>query len=238
MRQDHLLKMPHGLARAWLFRPDTAIDRPLRGVLFYMDGVGPRPSLFAKAQRLADAGYTVLLADLFYREGPSGPAPGRTFADIMRLIDETSQDMTQRDTAVFLGVLAAEGLSGPVGAVGYCTGGGRALTAAARYPDQIRAVASFHGGDLATDAPDSPHRIVDRITAQVYVGVAETDKSFPAEQSGRLAEALRRGGVDHILETYAGTVHGWTMPDFNIYHETATERHWKRLLTLFDEALA
>jgi carboxymethylenebutenolidase len=118
-------------------------------------------------------------------------------------------------------------------------GGGRALMAAATYSDRIAAAASFHGGNLASERPDSPHRLAGKIKARVYVGVAGVDNSFPPEQSARLAEALRTGEVDHIIENYIGMSHGWTVPDRgDTFNETGAERHWKRLLDLFEETLA
>jgi carboxymethylenebutenolidase len=246
MRRDLQIKTPGGTAKAALFHPDSAAatGKTLRGVILYMDAIGPRASLAGMAQRLADSGHVVLLPDLFYRFGTYGPFTGASFGDdtaraqIMAMLHETSQEMTRRDTAAFLDVFDAEKVAGPIGAVGYCMGGARALTAAASYAGRIGAAASFHGGNLAGEAPDSPHLLADKIKARVYVGVAEVDNSFPPEQSARLAEALRRGGVDHIIENYVGMAHGWAVPDHSAYNETGAERHWKRLLTFFDEALA
>jgi carboxymethylenebutenolidase len=226
MKQDIDIKTADGIVKAALFRPDNGAPAE-HGVIFYMDALGPRDSLYGMAQRLADAGHIVLLPDLFYRFGAYGPFDGNAFGNpasretIMSMLRGTTQDMTKSDSAV-----------------GYCMGGGRALTAAAAYPDRIAAAASFHGGNLASDAEDSPHRLAADIKARVYVGVAGVDNSFPPEQSARLAEALRTGGVDHIVENYVGMAHGWTVPDHHgVYDVTGAERHWKRLLNLFDEAL-
>lgn len=241
MKQDVDIKMADGVVKAALFRPDNGAPAE-HGVIFYMDAMGPRASLDSMAQRLADAGHIVLLPDLFYRFGAYGPFDGSAFGNpasretIMTMLRGTTQEMTKRDSAAFLDALSAAGAKGPVGTVGYCMGGGRALTAAATYPDRIAAAASFHGGNLASDAEDSPHRLAADIKARVYVGVAGVDNSFPPEQSARLAEALRTGGVDHIIENYIGMAHGWTVPDHHgVYDETGAERHWKRLLNLFDE---
>lgn len=246
MRRELDITTSDGTAKAVLFRPDQPPEgKPLRGVIFYMDAMGLRESMFSMAQRLADAGYVVLLPDLFYRYGAYGPFSGASFGieaernQIMGMIRGTTQAMTARDTEAFLKVLDAEGVEGPIGAVGYCMGGGRALTAAGTYPDRIAAAASFHGAALASEAEDSPHRLADRMKAKVYVGVAGVDNSFPPEQSARLAESLRLAGVDSIIENYVGMQHGWTVPDRDgVYDEAGAERHWKRLLTLFDEGLS
>ncbi len=116
-------------------------------------------------------------------------------------------------------------------------GGARALVAAATAPDRIKAAASFHGGNLANDEPDSPHLLADRIKARVYVGSASVDKSFPPEQVARLAGALTEAQVDYAMENYVGMAHGWAVPDHSVYDPVGAERHWTRLTGLFRETL-
>ena len=214
------------------------------GVILYMDAFGPRPALAQMAERMAVLGHVVVLPDLFYRAGAYGPfdpltafTQDATRAQLMGLMGATSQDLTVRDTAALLDLLDAEGATGAVGAVGYCMGGARAMNAAAAYPDRIKAVASLHGGNLASDAPDSPHLRAGRINAQVYVGCAGVDRSFPPEQSAKLAQALREAGLDHIIENYPGCQHGWCVPDHSVYDPEGAERHWRRLANLFTEGL-
>jgi carboxymethylenebutenolidase len=197
-------------------------------------------------ERLAGLGYAVLVPDLYYRHGPyGGPfnaktawADEATGAKIRAMMGATSQAMTQQDTAAFLDALAEHGAGGPAGTVGYCMGGARSLNSAAAHPERIKAAASFHGGNLASDAPDSPHRSAAAIKARVYVGAAGVDKGFPPEQAGRLAEALRAAEVDHIIENYVGMAHGWCVTDHTVYNEVGAERHWARLATFFAETLA
>ncbi|TRD00632.1 dienelactone hydrolase family protein [Mesorhizobium sp. WSM4303] len=241
-KRDIEIETKDGVAKAGLFRPAGPAKA---GVILYMDAFGPRPVLDEMAERLAGHGYAALVPDLFYRSAPYGPFDAKTaFAveetkvALMALVTGTTQDMTIRDSGAFLDALAAEGITGPVGIVGYCMGGGRALNAAATYPDRIAAAASFHGGNLASEAPDSPHRKAASIKARVYIGTAGVDRSFPPEQSARLAEALRVAEVDHVIENYVGSGHGWCMPDHGSYDEAGAERHWKRLLAFFAETLA
>ncbi len=238
-RKNIRIRTQDGTAEAGLFDGGAKA-----GVILYMDAFGPRPMLDGMAERLAEEGYAVLVPDLFYRHAPYGPFDAKTaFAvaeskdAIMAMIGGTTQDMTIRDTGAFLEALAAEGVTGPVGTVGYCMGGARALNAAASYPDRIRAAASFHGGNLAGDAPDSPHRRAAEIKARVYVGTAGVDRSFPPEQSARLAEALRVAEVDNIVENYVGMGHGWAVPDHTAFDAAGAERHWKRLTGFFAETL-
>jgi carboxymethylenebutenolidase len=124
------------------------------------------------------------------------------------------------------------------GATGYCMGGNCSLTAAGALPDRFAAIASFHGGNLATDKPDSPHLLVKNITGRVYVAGAIEDASFPEEQKNRLEKALTEAGVDHLIETYPGARHGFAVPDVPVFDSTAAERHWAALFGLFRETLA
>jgi carboxymethylenebutenolidase len=242
-KQDLQIKTRDGTAKAGLFR--SAKTSPAKaGVILYQDAFGPRPALDGMAERLAGEGYAVLVPDLFHRNAPYGPFDAKTAfteektkAALMALVTGTTQEMTISDNAAFLEALAGEGVTGPIGTVGYCMGGARALNAAAAYPDRIKAAASFHGGNLASDAADSPHRKAATIRARVYVGMAGVDRSFPPEQSTRLAEAFREAEVDHVLENYVGMAHGWCVPDHGVYNEAGAERHWKRLTALFAETL-
>jgi len=239
-KQDIEVKTSDGVAPAGLF---GAGQGATTGVIIYMDAFGPRPAMDEMAERMAGLGHVVLVPDLFYRHGAYGPFDARTaFADeargkqIRSMMAETTQAMTQADTAAFIDVLTKAG-AGPIGTVGYCMGGARAINAAAAHPGSIKAAASFHGGNLASDAEDSPHRNASRLKARVYVGVSGVDKSFPPEQSARLAEAFRTAEVDHIIENYVGKAHGWCVPDHSIYDEEGAERHWRRLETLYGETL-
>jgi carboxymethylenebutenolidase len=242
MKRELDIQAADGTAKAAIFRPATGAVKA--GVILYMDAFGLRPALDGMAERLAGQGYAVLVPDLFYRKTPYGPFDAKTAfnneqtrAELMGLMGGTTQQMTIRDGEVFLDVLAKEGAT-RIGVVGYCMGGTRALNAAGAFGERIAAAASIHGGNLASDAPDSPHRSAAGMKAKVYVATAGVDRSFPPEQSARLAEALRVAEVDHTIENYVGVQHGWCVPDHSVYDEAGAERHWRRLTTFFAESLA
>lgn len=240
-KKDITISTPDGSCRAGLFSPSG--EETKAGAILYMDAFGLRPAMEAMAERLSREGYWVLVPDLYYRQGDYPVYDGRTaFAEeasatkIRAMMGATTQAMTQKDTASFIEALTQAGATGPIGATGYCMGGARSLNGAAAH-GRIAAAASFHGGRLATDAEDSPHRNVGSIKARVYIGCAGVDQSFPPEQSAILAEALRNAGVDHIIENYVGMDHGWAVPDNNAHNPVGAERHWSRLKTLFSETL-
>jgi carboxymethylenebutenolidase len=229
---------------AHVFQPEGA--GPWPAAIFYMDGLGIRPTLFEMGQRLADGGYVVLLPDLYFRAGPYEPLePKKVFAsgDVMgaigHLFNSTNNCRAAEDTEAFLAYLGTrDDVAGSkVGTTGYCMGGAMSLTVAGSYPDQIAAAASFHGGNLATDSELSPHRLAPKMKACVYVAGADQDNYYPQEMAERLEKALSEASVDHRCEIYPGALHGWTMADFPVYDETAAERHWRELSALFSRQL-
>ena len=144
--------------------------------------------------------------------------------------------MTRRLVIAWLDRAAVSQARRP-GALGYCMGGGYALSAAGTFPDRVVVAASFHGGSLATDKPDSPHRLAAQMRARVYIGAAEIDASFPPEQQVRLGQALTAAGVRHTIEIYPKAKHGFAVNGHVVYDHEASERHWQRLLELLRETL-
>ncbi|MER6157824.1 dienelactone hydrolase family protein [Streptomyces sp. NPDC001868] len=238
---------PDGTVDAYVFHP--AEGGPYPAVLLYMDAFGVRPHLKGMAERLAAAGYVVLLPNVMYRSGraPLVELPDfinpRERPEIIEQIRPAMRGLTpeaaMRDAGVYLDWLAASPLTngGPVGITGYCMGAALALRTAGAYPERVAAAAGFHGAHLATDAPDSPHLLADRITAELYFGHADNDPTNPAEQIDRLDKSLTAAGVRHRGEVYAGAHHGFTQADTAMHSPEATERHWTALLELLARTL-
>jgi carboxymethylenebutenolidase len=218
-------------------------DGPWPAVILYGDAGGIRPAMLAMGSTLASAGYLVLLPDLYYRFGPYGPlVPKDVFkGDVMAvlgpLMETTGIDKAARDTAAFLAYLdkRSDIAGGKIAAVGFCMGGGIAIGAAATYPTRFSAVASFHGGNLATDAPSSPHLLVPQLKAAVYIAGADQDDTYPPAMAQRLADALTTAGVHYRSEIYQDAAHGWMVPDFPSYDSVHAERGWKTLIGFFEQ---
>ena len=243
-RREVKIETRNGVCPASVFTPEANAG-PWPAVIFFMDGLGIRPVMCEMGQRLADGGYFVLLPDLFYRQGSYPPkVPSQIFSDpklreeLMKLIATLDRDRKISDAAAFTKFLPSQPdvKGNRFGATGYCMGGNCSLTAAGALPDKFAAVASFHGGNLATDKPDSPHLYVGKITGRVYVAGAIEDASFPDEQKQRLEKALTDAGVNHLVETYAGARHGFAVPDLPAFDLAAAERHWEALFRLFRKA--
>ncbi|MET7473365.1 dienelactone hydrolase family protein [Streptomyces sp. NPDC005648] len=238
---------PDGTADAYFVHPSGNDLHP--AVLLLMDAFGLRPHLRSMADRLAGAGYAVLVPNVFHRYGRAPVVELPEFInpaerpEIIQQLGPAARTLTpegaMRDAAVYLDWLAASPRTtdGPVGLTGYCMGAGLALRTAGTYPDRVAAAAGFHGAYLATDAPDSPHLLAEHITAELYFGHADQDPTNPAEQIDRLDKALNAAGVRHRAEVYEGAHHGFTQADTAMHSAEATERHWTALLDLFGRTL-
>jgi carboxymethylenebutenolidase len=244
-RQAVTIPCRDGTCPASVFTPADN-PGPWPAIIFFMDGIGIRPVMWEMGQRLADGGYLVLLPDLYFRLGSYAPMnPAEIFADqnkrdeMMKLVRSLDRAKKIAGTGVFLDFLSSrKDVKGKLfGATGYCMGGNVALTAAGAYPDRFAAVASFHGGHLATDQPDSPHLSLGKVTGRVYVAGAVEDNSFPEEQKNRLERTLTEAGVNHLIETYPGAKHGFAVPDLPTFDATAAERHWRTLFRLLELTL-
>ncbi|HEV7123579.1 MAG TPA: dienelactone hydrolase family protein [Rhodanobacter sp.] len=238
------IQTPAGRCPTHVFTPDG--KGPWPAVIVYMDALGIRPALMQIGERLAAGGYVALVPDLFYRYGAYGPLkPREVFAGDFRatvgpLMASTDNFKAAQDTAALLTYLdTRDDVAGNrIGAVGFCMGGGMAIVAAGTYPDRVAAVASFHGGRLATDEPASPHLMASKVRAELYVAVADNDGSCPPEMVERFEQALDGAGVRYRCEVYRGAAHGWMKPDFPVYDEAAAERGWSEMFALFDRVLA
>jgi carboxymethylenebutenolidase len=237
-----------GTADVFYARPASGGPHP--AAILYMDAYGIRSALEAHARRLAAAGYCVFVPNVFYRDGRSPVvdnleerlrAEDRAplFAMLKPKMAALTPDALNADSKAWLSFLRSrdEIADGPVGAVGYCLGGRLTLRMAGHFPDVVAAAASFHGGNLATAAEDSPHLEAVHATGELYIGHADNDGSMDPEQMGRLTQALADAHVRHTAELYVGAHHGWTQTDAPAYDEPATERHWMRLLDLFGRTL-
>lgn len=244
MTSETAIPTRDGSCRSFVYHP--AGEGPWPAVLVYMDGIGIRPAMLEIAERLAGQGYFVLLPDLFYRSGPYAPMNARTVFSVAeerkvlmeKFFAHATPANVMSDTEAFLEWMAArpEVKPGPMATTGYCLGGFMSLTAAGTFPDRIAAAASYHGGRLATEAPESPHRLAPRMNARVYVAGAIEDSSFTEEMKHRLEQALTAAGVDHVIETYPAR-HGFVPRDTPAYDPAAAERHWWTLLALVGQTL-
>ena len=238
------LRTPDGTMDCRVFSPPG--DQRWPAVVFYFDAFGIRPDACDMAIRLAGYGYVVAMPNLYYRTGAFSPFSAATaFKDpsererLTTLIRSIDNAKVMRDTDAILRFLAghASVRGDRVGCVGYCLGGQFALSAAGTFPNRVAAAASIHGVALATDRPDSPHLLLNRTRAQLYIAVAEVDSDFLPAEAATLKAALEKAGASHAMEIYPGTKHGFAVNGRLVYDRNAAERTWQRLAELFGGAL-
>lgn len=238
------IKTSEGVLDAKLYQPEGA--GPWPAVIMITDAMGIRPAFDTMGERLAARGYVVLVPNVYYREGRA-PLPGLegSFADeafrkrIFPLIGSLTPERIQADAAAELDFLSQQKQvkGSRVGAVGYCMGGGIVVRMAAAFPERIAAGASYHGGKLATDAPDSPHTLASRLKGELYFGHADQDASMDAAAILRLEAALNSAGTRYKSELYVGARHGFAVEGSHAYDAAAAEQHWQTMLELFERTL-
>jgi carboxymethylenebutenolidase len=240
------IQTEYGLCDSYISYPQSTKSLP--GVILFMDAFGPRPSLYEMADTIAKKGYYVLLPNLFYQKmkAPFFDSKPKLRTEDLAKIREIimppakSYDMEigLKDGESFINfLLQQKEVSGKIGLTGYCMGGRVAFAMAARYPNSIGAIAGFHAGGLATDAPDSPHLLASKIKCEVYFGHADQDTSLPQEQIKKFNQALQNAHVKFETEVYLGAQHGYTQKDLPAFNETAFNKHWDKLFPLFERNL-
>ena len=236
------LEIPTIATETLLFRPDDIAEFP--GVIFLTDIWGIRPANIGMAKRLADKSFAVLMPNVFHRYSriqPNGWKPAE--ADIPKALGRlfgtlTAEQMVSDGRAYVDFLLAQKGVkAGKVGAVGYCFTGQMALRIAAAEPERVAAAASFHGGFLVTDKPNSPHKQIPTVKARLYFAHAVEDGTATPEQIASLEAELRAWHGAFQSEVYEGARHGWTVPDQPVYNELQAERAFEKLVELFDATL-
>ena len=230
---------------------ETFICRPERGgpyppVLFLMDAPGIREELRDMARRLATVGYYVLLPNLYYRAGrdtifgPDVLDQGSAERDRMRAVrTKMTIPPVMDDVAAMIAFVEGDSAvkPGPVGVHGYCMSGPYSLAAAARYPERITAAASFYGTWLVSDAEESPHLSLGKVTGELYIACAEHDELAPMPMVEELRDLFQRAACPGEIELYQGVHHGFAFPQRWCYDKPAAERHWERLIALYRRRL-
>ena len=243
--QDVEVTTPDGVADCFFVHPASG-SHP--GVVVWPDILGLRPAFRQMGRRLAESGYSVLVVNPFYRSARAPVVPeGASFRDesvrntVFPLARELNAETHVSDARAFVDFLDSRAAVDPdrkMGTTGYCMGGPITMRTAWARADRIGAGASFHGGRLVTDQPDSPHLLVAEMDAHYLFAIAENDDRNDPETKNVLRETFAAAGLPAEIDVYEGALHGWCPPDSSVYHEAQAERAWSRLLALFATALA
>jgi carboxymethylenebutenolidase len=232
---------PDGTADCYFVHPASGAAP---GVLMWPDIFGLRPAFRQMGKRLAESGYSVLVVNPFYRakKAPTADAGAATpIQQVMPLAQGLNETTHMTDAKAFIAWLdqqSSVARNRKVGTQGYCMGGPIAFRTAAAVPDRVGAVASFHGGGLVTDAPNSPHLQAAKSKAQFLIAIAANDDARSPKDKDTLKETFAKAGLPAEIEVYAGSMHGWCPPDSGVYNEPLAEKAWSRLLVFYGKALA
>jgi carboxymethylenebutenolidase len=234
---------PDGVCDAYFVHPAGASP----AVIVWPDIFGLRPAFRQMGKRLAESGYAVLVVNPFYRKqkAPTAP-PHPDFEDkttreaLMALMQSLTADTAATDSKAFTAWLDQQpsvDKARKIGTTGYCMGGPLVMRTAAANPERVGAAATFHGGGLVTDKPDSPHLSIPKMKARFLIAIAENDDAKQPEAKSKLKEAFAQASLTATVQVFEGTKHGWCPPDSQVYDAAAAEKAWSELLALFKAAL-
>jgi len=237
-----MIKTPDGMCDAYFVHPATGTAP---GVLVWPDIFGLRPAFRQMGKRLAESGYSVVVVNPFYRQ-QKAPTAAQGAATPFQQVSGMMQGLTKdpnvqiTDAKAFVGWLdqqASVAKNRKIGTQGYCMGGFEAFRTAGAVPDRVGAVATFHGAQLVTQQPTSPHLLAATSKAQFLVAIAESDDKTAPTDKTVLKETFDKAKLLSEIEVYPA-MHGWCPPDTNVYNEMQAEKAWTRLLALYSKALA
>jgi carboxymethylenebutenolidase len=246
VQKDVNVPMANGVSDSALSYPEGRGTWP--AVLVWTDILGLRPVFREMGQRLAAEGYIVLIPNPFYRNAKAPVVDGsfdfskpEDRAKVMPMAAALTADANSSDTKSYIDFLNAQPQTDrkkKMGVQGYCMGGPLTFRTAAIAPDRIGAAATFHGGGLVTDKPDSPHLLIPKMKAEVLCAVGDNDDKRDPAAKTTLKEAFATAHLKAVVEVYEGCSHGWTVRGSQVYNEAGAERAWAELIALYKRNLA
>ena len=246
VEKDVNVPMASGVADSALFYPEGKGSWP--GVLMWTDILGLRPVFREMGRRLAAEGYIVLVPNPFYRNAKAPVVDGsfdfskpEDRAKVMPMAQALTADANISDAKSYVAFLDTQPQTDKkkkMGVQGYCMGGPLTFRTAATASERVGAAATFHGGGLVTDKPDSPHLLIPQMKAEFVCAVADNDDKRDPAAKDKLKEAFAAAHLKAKVEVYEGCNHGWTVRGSQVYNETGAERAWAELLALYKRNLA
>ncbi len=236
---DVKIKTPDGECDAFFVAPKEGAHA---AVLIWPDIFGLRPAFRKMGTRLAESGYSVLVVNPFYRKQAAPTAENganTSIRDVRNLARTLTPETHMADAKSFIGWLDEQpqvDTKRKVGTTGYCMGGPIVMRTAAAVADRVGAAATFHGGGLVTDRPDSPHLLIPKMKADFLIAIAENDDQRDSDAKDVLKKSFADAKLAAEIEVYPAG-HGWCPPDTRVYNEAQAEKAWARMLKLFEKAL-
>ncbi len=246
VEKDVTVPMEKGTCDAALFYPEG--KGPWPAVLVWTDILGLRPVFREMGRRLASEGYVVLVPNPFYRNAKAPVVDGsfdfskpEDRAKVMPMAAALTADAgisDAKDYTTFLDAQPQTNKAKKMGVQGYCMGGPLTFRTAGTRADRIGAAATFHGGGLVSDKPDSPHLMIAKMKAEVLCCVAANDDQRAPTDKDTLKQTFAADHLKATVEVFSGCNHGWTVRGSEVYNEAGAERAWAEMTALYKRNLA
>jgi carboxymethylenebutenolidase len=230
--------------------PDGKLDaffvHPAKGrhpaVILWPDIAGLREAYKVMARRLAANGHAVLVLNQYYRSAPAPhfnaitewrtPEGQAKLRPMIPLLTAAAIESDAKAAVAWLDGQKSVDKKRGIGSSGYCMGGPFTVRTAHAAPGRVRAAASFHGGSLVTDKPDSPHQLLKATKAGYLFAIARNDDARAPDDKDALREAAKAAGRPAEVEVYPAD-HGWCTIDSPVFDKGQADRAWERMLALF-----
>jgi carboxymethylenebutenolidase len=246
VEKDVNVPMASGVSDSALFYPEGKGKWP--AVLVWTDILGLRPVFREMGRRMAAEGYVVLVPNPFYRNAKAPVVDGsfdfskpEDRAKVMPMAAALTADANISDAKAYTAFLDQQPQTDTkkkMGVQGYCMGGPLTFRTAATAANRIGAAATFHGGGLVTDKPDSPHLLIPQMKAEVLCCVADNDDKRDPAAKEKLKEAFAAAHLTATVEVFDGCNHGWTVKGSQVYNEAGAERAWAERVALYKRRLS
>lgn len=207
-------------------------------IIIFPEAPGPGQNVHSRAERLAQLGYAVMVADL-HGEGQRLTDPGEVMSKLETLRADAAT-VRLRAFSAYQAVLNATGVKAQhVAAIGFCFGGTMALELA-RDGAVLGAVVGFHSGLVPLAGPATQ-----KLSAPVLVCIGADDPSIPLAVRTAFEVEMTMSKSDWTIELYGHTIHSFTdvnadkmgRPEFARYSEQADSASWSAMLNLFKRTI-
>lgn len=179
------------------------------------------------ARRVALEGFIALAPDFLSDLGGTPPDEEAARGMFSNL---SASDVAANGVATIAYLKTLPNVTGKVGAIGFCWGGGTVNNLAVAAPDLAAAVAYYGGQPAAADVP--------KIKARLLLHYAGLDDRINAGIPA-FEEALKAAGTDYELFIYDGVNHAFNNDTSAArYNKEAADLAWSRTIELFKETLS
>lgn len=182
-------------AHGYLVKPESGSGP---GLIVIQEWWGLTDQIARTCDRLAEQGFVCLAPDLY------GGRVAHDFDEAGELMSSLDFAQAARDLSGAVDYLLADpDVTGKVGAIGFCMGGGFVISLAAQVGDKLSAAVPFYGV-VPADFDGFAN-----VTAPVQGHFAEQDQMTPPEKAREIEQKIAAGGAEVQFYIYAGAGHAF-----------------------------